>query len=168
MIFRPAEPADALHVARVHVRSWQAAYRGLLSDDYLDGLSAEDRARRYTFDATGPLDPATIVALDDERLCGFATTVPARDADVAGQGELAALYVDPDWWGRKIGVRLVAMARESLLKRGFEAAVLWVMVGNDRAQRFYRKDGWCPDGARRTVEVWGARVDEVRFRRRLG
>ena len=30
-------------VARVHVRSWQVGYRGLLPDAYLDGLRAEER-----------------------------------------------------------------------------------------------------------------------------
>jgi len=35
MLLRPAEPDDALAVARVHVRAWQAAYRTLLPDDYL-------------------------------------------------------------------------------------------------------------------------------------
>ena len=29
-----------MEVARVHVRSWQAGYRGLLPDAYLDGLRA--------------------------------------------------------------------------------------------------------------------------------
>ena len=46
MLLRPAEPQDAMGVARVHVRSWQAGYRGLLPDAYLDGLRAEDRARQ--------------------------------------------------------------------------------------------------------------------------
>ena len=40
MFLRPAEPDDAMEVARVHVRSWQAGYRGLLPDAYLDGLRA--------------------------------------------------------------------------------------------------------------------------------
>jgi hypothetical protein len=40
MFLRRAEPADAMEVARVHVRSWQVAYRGLLPDAYLDGLRA--------------------------------------------------------------------------------------------------------------------------------
>jgi hypothetical protein len=37
---REAQPQDAAEVARVHVRSWQVAYRGLFPDDYLDGRSA--------------------------------------------------------------------------------------------------------------------------------
>lgn len=36
-------------VARVHVRSWQVAYRGLIPDGYLDRLCPEDRAVRYDF-----------------------------------------------------------------------------------------------------------------------
>jgi len=39
---RAAEPADASEIARLHVRSWQVAYRGLLPDACLDGLRAEE------------------------------------------------------------------------------------------------------------------------------
>ena len=50
---------------------------------------------------------------------------------------------------------------------GYDDAVLWVLVGNDRAERFYRRDGWLPDGAQRRVEVWDVAVDEVRYHRAL-
>jgi GNAT superfamily N-acetyltransferase len=61
---RPAEPEDAMAVARVHVRSWQAAYRALLPDDYLDQLRPEDRAQSYDFASLDPLKPRTIVAVE--------------------------------------------------------------------------------------------------------
>ena len=167
MLIRPAEPADAFAVARVHVRAWQAGYRKLLSDEYLDGLRPEDRAQRYTFGSTDPQKPTTIVAVEHDTICAFATTAPTQDADVAGYGELAALNVDPDSWGGGIGMALVIEARARLLDAGFKNAVLWVMVGNGRAQRLYTRDGWAPDGSRRTEEVWGAKVDAVRYRRAL-
>jgi len=54
----------------------------------------------------------TTVAVDDSgTIRGFATTCAARDADVPGYGELAAIHVDPDWWGRGVGVALLASAR---------------------------------------------------------
>ena len=59
-------------------------------------------------------------------------------------------------------------ARERLARTGCVDAVLWVLVGNERADRFYRVDGWLPDGARRRVEAWGIDVDEVRMHRPLG
>src|SRR5579863_3443957 len=157
MLLRPAEPADALSIASVHVRSWQVAYRGLLPDDYLDQLRPEDRAQKYTLGSPDPLQPYTIVASESGLILGFATTAPARDLEVPGYGELYALYVDPDHWAHGIGRALIAAARSHLFDRGFKNAVLWVLEGNGRAERFYRNDRWTPDGHRRTDEVWGVR-----------
>jgi GNAT superfamily N-acetyltransferase len=103
MLLRRAEPGDEEAVARVHVRSWQVAYRGLLPDDYLDRLSPADRAGRYTFAAVGPGSPQTTVAVGKNGICGFATSGPCRDADKGGAGELYAIYVDPDWWNGGVG-----------------------------------------------------------------
>jgi GNAT superfamily N-acetyltransferase len=175
MLLRPAEPTDAMAVARVHVRSWQAAYRGLMPDDYLDQLRPEDRAKKYTFGSLDPLQPQTIVATEGPAIHGFATTAPARDMpegdlanyDMSSYGELCALYVDPEQWGRGIGVALISAARAGLVDRGFRDAMLWVLAGNVRAERFYRMDQWSADGARRTDEVWGVKVDEIRYQRAL-
>jgi GNAT superfamily N-acetyltransferase len=167
MFLRPAEPGDASSVALVHVRAWQAGYRNLLPDEYLDGLRPEERARRYNFASPDPLQPATLVAEEAGQICGFATSAPARDCDAKDCGELWALYVDPAHWGRGIGAALVSAARARLAELGFRHAVLWVMAGNTRAERFYRLDGWAPDGLCRTESVWGAVADELRYRRAL-
>jgi GNAT superfamily N-acetyltransferase len=100
-------------------------------------------------------------------ICGFATTCAARDEDVPGYAELAAIHVDPDAWGHGVGQALLAAARAHLLDSGFRHAILWVLVGNVRAERFYVKDGWAPDGSRRTDTVWGVQVDDQRYRRTL-
>lgn len=167
LVIRSAAPGDELAVARVHVRSWQVAYRGLLSSSYLDALKPEDRARRYTFDSKDPRAPHTLVALMEGAICGFATTMPARDADTGGRGELAGLYVDPDRWDNGVGRVLIAAARERLTQQGFSMATLWVLDSNARAMRFYAKDGWTPDGLRRVEKVWDVKVQEVRYSRPL-
>jgi GNAT superfamily N-acetyltransferase len=167
MVVRRAEPVDALAVAAVHVRAWQAAYRGLLPDDYLAALRPEDRAARYMFGELSADRPLTVVASEGQTICGFATTGPSHDDELPRTGELYALYVDPDRWGTGVGRALIKAARENLVDRGFDAASLWVLVGNERAERFYRIDGWTPDGSRREDEVWGVSVDEIRYRRAL-
>ena len=156
MELRPALPADALAVARVHVRAWQAGYRGLLPAGYLDSLRAEDRVARYTF---GRADgPRTTVAVDAGALVGFATIHGA---------ELCALHVDPEAWGRGVGRALIAQARADLAAAGIAEAHVWVLVGNARAERFYARDGWTTDGTRRSDTVWGTAVDELAYRRWL-
>ena len=167
MLIRRAAPADAPAVARVHVRSWQEGYRTLLPAAYLDGLSIEERARRYTFGSLDPSAPTTLVAEINASICGFATTVAARDADAAGLGELAALYVHPDNWGQGFGAALLAAARQHLKALGFEHALLWVLSGNVRAERFYRQDAWAADGLSRRGMRGGIEIEEQRFRRVL-
>jgi ribosomal protein S18 acetylase RimI-like enzyme len=167
MLLRPAEPSDALAVARVHVRSWQVAYRTLLPHDYLDQLHPEDRASTYDFANPDPLKPQTTVAIEAGLIQGFVTTALSRGPDLVDHGELCALYVDPEHWGRGVGASLVSTARAHLFAHGFRNAFLWILADNVRAEHFYRIDGWASDGLRRADTIWGVTVDEIRFRRGL-
>jgi GNAT superfamily N-acetyltransferase len=166
LTLRPAIPADALAVATVHVRSWQAGYRGLLADEYLDSLRAEDRAARYTFGSPDPDLPSTVVAELHGTICGFAS-IGASPGPGPETGELLALYVDPGAWGIGAGRALVQDARARMRARGFTNATLWILDGNARAERFYRIDGWVPDDVARTVTLWSIEILEHRFRRPL-
>jgi len=152
---RRAWVGDEQVVADVHVRSWQVGYRGLIADDYLDNLRAQDRADRYTFDVD---DPLTIVAVTD-RIRGFVTISP-------GAGVLRALYVDPEAWGGGLGRALIVEAERRLAEH-HSAATLWVLTGNTRARRFYEAAGWRSDGSERHDRVLGAALDEVGYRKTL-
>ena len=176
MLLRPAQPEDALAVAGVHVRSWQAAYRNILPDEYLNQLRPEDRAAKYDFATRDPLKPQTIVAVEEEMnpaihrsaiIMGFATVMPVTDSEMPGYGELCALYIDPQQWGQGIGVALLSAARAQMLEQGLRHAILWVLTGNVRAERFYQHHGWAADGIRRKATVWDIEVDEIRYARPL-
>jgi GNAT superfamily N-acetyltransferase len=168
VIIRAANPADAVAVAEVHVRSWQVAYRGLLPQPYLDSLRAEDRANVYDFATADPMKPYTLVAeRADGSIAGFATTCHPRDHDLSYAGELCALYVDPPIWDQGFGVALIAAARSRLVGLGFSKACLWLLDGNVRGARFYEKDGWAADGQHRSDTMWGVSVNESRYQREL-
>jgi GNAT superfamily N-acetyltransferase len=164
---RAAVPADARHVAEVHVRSWQSAYRGLLDQDYLDSLTPEAWTSRYDFERVGLRVPSTLVAVRENAVCGFTSVGLSRDDDLADHGELMALYVDPRQLRTGIGTVLIGAARKRMAARGFAEAALWVLRDNHRARRFYERDGWHPDGTRRS-RIYGRRpAQEVRYRRVL-
>lgn len=80
-------------------------------------------ARVDTFGLSDPLRPATLVAVEGAEIIGFATTAPARDAGCSGQGELAALHVDPSAWSRGVGRALIAAARAQLVDREIASAL---------------------------------------------
>jgi ribosomal protein S18 acetylase RimI-like enzyme len=162
---RPATAADAPAMGRLHVRAWQAAYRGHMPDGYLDGLRAEDRAAGWER-ALGVERPrgVVLVAERDGEVVGFATVGPAEDPE--GAGELYAINVDPAHWGTGAGRALLEAAQAELARLGFDETVLWVLPANARARRFYELAGWASDGTERTVDVLGVTVPEVRYRRR--
>jgi GNAT superfamily N-acetyltransferase len=163
-----ASEGNELEVATVHVRSWQAAYRGLLPDDLLDHLRPEHRAGRYTFSRTSPDDPRTLLAVWDGSLCGFATIGPGRDSDLTRSiAELMALYLDPAWWGKKVGKALIGEARAQMGDLGYQESVLWVLAGNVRARRFYEQDGWSWDGCESDFVWEGFAAPQVRYRRSI-
>jgi GNAT superfamily N-acetyltransferase len=164
---RLARPGDEPAVAAVHVRSWQIGYSGLLPASYLDGLRPEDRAGSYTFAEQNSDSPATVVAVEDDRIVGFVTFGPARNRSMWSGGELYALYVDPARWGHGVGRALVVTARERLAGRGLTEAALWVLDGSTRAERFYERDGWRRDGSRHRESVHGIDVEGVWYRRSL-
>src|SRR5262245_36235858 len=153
---REAVPADARSIAEIHVRAWQAAYRGQLTDEYLDGLSVEDRLEQHRHSLEAP--PAqwrTWVAEEADATIGFSVTGPSQDADATERtGEVYAIYLEPDRVGTGSGRALFEHAVEDLRERGFDAATLWVLESNARARRFYEVAGWRHDGT-----VTSERVD---------
>ena len=168
---RPAGPDDAAQIATVHVRSWQAAYRGLLPQDYLDQLDPTDRLKRWQDTVLGadwPRDGVIVAALDG-KICGFAVFGPTRDTDGDPRriGEIAAIYLLPAAWGKGIGRSLMADALGYLAAAGYVQATLWALESNARARRFYAKDGWVEDGAVKQDGSRGFPIAEVRYRRQL-
>lgn len=156
-----------MDVAQAHVRSWQVGYRGLISQNYLDALRPQDRARRYGFDRMPLEGPFTQVAVDGDTICGHVTTGLSRDEDLPGHGEIWAIYVDPVRWGTGIGRQLLAAGCGQLRRQGLGAACLWVLAGNDRARRLYESAGWRWHGTQRTDTIGDDVVHEVRYERVL-
>jgi GNAT superfamily N-acetyltransferase len=166
---REAEPRDAEAIASIHVRSWQAAYRGQLTDDYLDGLKVEDRLEQHRRSLEEPRpDWRTWVAEEGGELLGFAVTGSTEDADADPKtGEVYAIYLEPDRVGTGVGRDLFAHAVDDLRERGFRAATLWVLESNERTRRFYEVAGWKPDGASTSERVDCEMRPTVRYRTEL-
>ena len=168
MSIRPAQPRDAPEIARIHVRTWQAAYRGQLPDAYLKSLDEEIDQRTAWWErviaGAAARRQRQLLASDGDRIVGFVTFGPSDGEPDPKVGEVYAIYVDPDAWDRGFGRDLFAAAVRGLADGGFAAATLWVLETNARARRFYEAAGWVADGATKVERRRDIELHEVRYR----
>lgn len=156
---------------RVRIAAWQAAYRGLMPDGYLDAMGegrerAAERLRERLSDPAGSL--MLVVEDDDRRVVGMSVYGPARDdGEPRSCGQLHAINLEPRMWGTGLGQALLAEAQLRLAADGYWEAYLWVVDGNARARRFYERSGWRCDGGTKLDDDFGTGVTEVRYRREL-
>jgi ribosomal protein S18 acetylase RimI-like enzyme len=164
---RRAVPHDAAPIGGVHVRAWQVAYRGLMPDEVLDGLSVEQREQMWQQALASQEGQAVYVAVEDAAVVGFcAVAAPSRDEDAEDDvAEIAAIYVDPDAWRVGVGRALMDVALADLRADGWRSVTLWVLAENHPARDFYARFGFEPDGAEMTHE--SSREKEVRLRGRV-
>jgi ribosomal protein S18 acetylase RimI-like enzyme len=165
---RLAAAADADAIGRIQVESWRAAYTGLLPDEAVDRFDVASRQQlwREGLARTPRPGSATFVVEETGEVIGFASVGASREPDAEREGELYAIYLHPTCWGRAIGKALLQRAEESLRGSGYRTAILYVLEGNERAERFYGSAGWEQDGSK-VDEFQGATVTELRYRKRL-
>lgn len=165
---RPAVLDDCDGIAEVHVRSWQAAYRGLMPQEVLDALSVEDRADGWRSILSDPARTArTLVVERDGIVLGWAGFGDAREDDAPGTAELWGLYALPEVWSSGVGHLLISAVEQDFTHAGHDTAYLWVLEGNDRAARFYERHGWAADGGVKVEERPGLVLHERRHVKRL-
>src|SRR5215813_12330438 len=106
MVIRPADTSDADAIAKVHVDSWRAAYRGLMPHHILDQLDVSKRALFWRKVLNVPDSNVFVFVADDSgRILGFSSSGPSRDADLDARSvaDLMALYLDPVFQRRGYG-----------------------------------------------------------------
>lgn len=169
LTIRVAADGDAEAMGCLHVRAWQSAYRGIMPGEYLDGLKSGDRTTMWrSHSARTDLRPVLVAEIAD-RVVGFAGFGQEQaDTPSSDCGELYAINLDPDHWGRGIGRALLRQVTTELSANGFAEAVLWVIVENQRARGLYESEGWVADGAVSEEAILGVTVTDVRYRKSLG
>lgn len=164
---RVAWVADAPAMARTQARAWRTSYRDLLPRLVLDDLDTEALAERWAQDLRRPPAAAhrALVALEADRVAGFAATGPSDDPDAepGRDAEMTLLVVDPDRTGQGHGSRLLSAVADTARADGFTRVTTWVFATDDAMRAFLQSAGWAPDGAHRemVVDAEDAEADPV-------
>jgi ribosomal protein S18 acetylase RimI-like enzyme len=108
------------------------------------------------------LPHVTTVAVSWAAVVGFSHAGPCQAEP--GRGQVYGFYLLPDYSDQGVGHLVLHSAVEGLRREGFDEAILWVLEGNDRAIRFYEREGWAFDGGRESSERGGVHTVELRYR----
>jgi ribosomal protein S18 acetylase RimI-like enzyme len=164
MKIRVASALDAPGIGRVHVETWRSAYRGIVPDEYLAGLSAVERAGQWG-DLLADQSGARFMLIADDRsdeLIGFVAAGPERSRHPMYRREVYALYVLRSHQRRGVGRTLVRAVAGRLLAGGSRSMLLWVLDANAQARRFYEALGGTVVGEQR-IEIGGVTLVEVAY-----
>lgn len=183
---RLATENDAEAMSYIHSRTWKSAYASFLPHEYLNSLTDEgwipifrrafkDKIHEAAVFETDGM-PTGCITFGRGRMgqtCNFAAGQgdvckdTPKEYDTCGcnekSGEIISLYVLPEYWSTKQGYQLTRFAVERLRNQGFKACYLWVIKGNERAERFYNRFGFRSTGELAVITLGGRDVIEEKY-----
>ena len=171
---RLAWPAEAVAIAELQRRVWGSELAADVAEAMLGTVSTDEMAQAWEQAISRPPQARcrVLVAVQDGRVVGYATTVPATDPDVEDgtDGEIQEFAVDPPARSRGHGSRLLHACADTLRADRFRRAVWWVVATDEVLRGFLEASGWAPDGSSRVIgtEDESVRLTQVRLHTDLG
>ena len=138
----------------VHWQTWREAYDDLLPAEFQETMTIE---RCRFFSQKYPEN--TLIAMDGKKVVRFISYGNFRDEAIQA-GEIIALYVLKDYYGKGVSEQLIHTAFVAL--DHFSEIYLWVLKDNKRAIAFYQKMGFTFDGQEKVLDL-GKPVKELRM-----
>jgi GNAT superfamily N-acetyltransferase len=155
-LVRPAVGTDAPAIHEVHRAAWLETYPPLVPVGEIEERFANRELRIARW--IGIIaNERTVVAERDGRVVGWAASGPGRGDDPPRPTELEGIYLLAEAHGSGLGQELL----DAVI--GGDPAYLWVAEGNDRAEAFYRRNGFARDGAIDEHPVGASTLEAVRM-----
>lgn len=158
MTVRRTVESDCKAIRELYTATWKEGYKGLLPQKYLDELTSDK--------INCVIDDGSFVVLDGERIAAHCHARAADEPEWRGWGEIHTMYTHPDYWRKGYGTAVFKHAEEWLYERGFDDVYLYVLEGNERAERFYKSQGFFSDGGTLCCEIGGTVVTDNRYTKR--
>lgn len=152
---KPMETSEEIEMkSRVHWQTWREAYDEILPAEFQEQMTL-DKCRFYS----QKYPENTLIASDDAKVVGFVSYGDFQDSATIA-GEIFALYVLKDYYGKGVGQQLMQAAFAAL--DAYQEIVVWILEDNKRAIAFYEKMGFVFDGQEKVIDL-GKAVKEKRM-----
>jgi GNAT superfamily N-acetyltransferase len=132
---------DAKNVALVHVQAWQQSYENIITADYLNNISLENRLhlREKILRDNSP-EQVHLTALHDDKIIGFCDAGPSFEFNKNYRGEIYAIYLLKEFKGLGIGKQLLKKEHQHLIEKNLFPYIAWVLKDNKIAREFYERN----------------------------
>jgi L-amino acid N-acyltransferase YncA len=165
MNIRKAKAEDAAGIARVHVDSWRTTYKNIVSDEFLERMSYEERENiwKRALGNTGSKQCIYVAENHHGEIVGFASGGKERSGNYPDfDSELYAIYLLAEVRRMGVGRRLFHCAVDELKEQGFLSMLVWVLADNDPARTFY--ESFEPEQIdSEMIEIGGEQFEEVAY-----
>ncbi len=160
---RKATIEDAFILADILSSSWSAAYKDIIPSH---AIKARNERRFDMFKKTLMEEHSNYLAFDHEIAVGLFRISECLDKDIKGAGEVVAIYVHPNYFRRGYGTKIMNYACQLLKDLSYSKVILWALEDNYNAKKFYEKQGFIMDGAKKEMNI-GKPLIAIRFIKEL-
>lgn len=140
---------DLDDVVAIHCEAWRDAYKGFMDGDYITRKNATRRDKWESILADAPTGKHFLIRCDGIPVGMISMDLPRETAD-PGTYEIFGLYIHPRHMRKGYGAAAAVLAEERIRQMGYKRISLWVLEPNERARRFWEKQGFSPDGTEKT------------------
>ena len=138
MNIREAKTEDIELIANLYVMNWKKTYVGLLSDNFLNGLTVNDAIKKWQEYFTKEKH-MIFVAYENENFLGFSAC--REDEELKNCLYLDSLHVCEISRGKGVGTKLINTVGTYAYNKGYNHMSICIVKGNDKAKGMYEKMG---------------------------
>ena len=164
IVIRKVLPEEANKYTALHIACWRDAYTGIMPDEYLNNMSAEleQKAERCKMAIDEQGDCEFFCAIHNDDMIGRLIFGKSNDEDKPDAGDVFAIYLLADYWGKGYGKQMMDFAASELKRSGYQETIIWVLEENTRGRQFYERYGFVLDGTKKVMEL-GKSLTCVRY-----
>ncbi|WP_397538838.1 GNAT family N-acetyltransferase [Rummeliibacillus pycnus] len=140
MEIRRANIEDANGIAIVHVDSWKTTYKGIIPDNFLKGLSYEDRTELWKQNIIREDNYVIIAENEQGKIIGFADAWKRETNNEENTCDLTSIYLLEEYQGTGIGKALMRELFIHFKKMGYSKIFVDVLEDN-KTKYFYEYYG---------------------------
>lgn len=135
MKIRDATLTDARGIAKVHVDGWRTIYRNIISDDFLEKLSYDQRTDLWINNISREENYVIVAENENGEFVGFACYGKRENNKIDQSSDFTSIYLLEEFQGKGIGKLLMKQLFIQFNKLGFNR--IFVEVLEDNKTRFF-------------------------------